>query len=220
MLLYFPAHSKVSTSLKEWRVDGNLIGFSRKVENPKMVWLVMHGNAGQAATREYLCDTVPDTDSVYVLEYPGYGQRKGVPSISSFKTATEEAFRALQKLYPGVEIGVIGESLGSGPASYLGSLSDPPSRVVLIVPFKDLVSVAQEKFTFLPIWLVMRDRWDNAQALSQFKGRIDIYGALEDTIIPVHHARNLANSLPGAVYHEMPCEHNEWAGLRLVRISH
>jgi len=72
---------------------------------------------------------------------------------------------------------------------------------------------------FLPVSLLLRDRWDNAAALSKYAGRIDIYGALQDTIIPVNHARQLAQALPRATYHEVDCGHNDWSSrghLRLV----
>ena len=213
IFLYFPSHAAPEPGLQEWRVDGKVIGYSHTVANPRMVWLIFHGNAGQASQRGYICATLPSSDSAYVMEYPGYGARDGSPSMGSINTSATEAYAALQKLYPGVPIGVFGESLGSGAASYVCSLSNPPSRLVLVVPFDDLLSVAKEHVTYLPVSWLMRDKWDNVTALAKYAGRIDLYGALYDNIIPVQHARHLAQTLPKATYHELPCGHNEWSGL-------
>jgi pimeloyl-ACP methyl ester carboxylesterase len=178
---------------------------------------VCHGNAGQASQRGYIADCLPGTDSVYVLEYPGYGKRAGTPSLASINAAATAAYAALRREHPSWQIAVLGESLGSGPAAYLCSLADPPGRAVLIVPFDDLLSVAKEHLPFLPVSLLMRDKWNNAACLSQYTGRIDIYGATLDEVIPAAHARNLARSLPAARYHEINCGHNDWSAL--VRIE-
>jgi pimeloyl-ACP methyl ester carboxylesterase len=109
--------------------------------------------------------------------------------------------------------------LGSGPASHLCSLAHPPARAVLIVPFDNLLSVAKEHMPYLPVSLLLRDKWDNVAALSKFKGRVDIYGAAQDVVIPVHHARALAKTVPQAVYREMDCGHNDWSGRGFVKID-
>ncbi len=215
--LYFPSHSKLAADLSEWHEDGKLLGYSSMTASPKMVWLVCHGNGGQAAQRGYIRDILPNGDSFYVVEYPGYGSRSGSPSMQSINEVAAEAYAVVRRLHPNLPVGIVGESLGSGPASYLCSLTHPPDRVVLIVPFDNLLSVAQEHFWWLPVALLMRDKWDNSKSLSKYSGRIDIYGAMSDGVVPVHHARSLAASLPAAIYHELKCGHNDWSGL--VRIS-
>ncbi|PTY08706.1 alpha/beta hydrolase [Opitutaceae bacterium EW11] len=217
--LYFPSHGPVSSFLQPWRIDGRQLGVASTVEHPRFIWLMCHGNAGQAANRGYVRACLPPEDSVYVLEYPGYGDREGSPSMKSINAAALEAYAALRRGFPGVPVGVIGESLGSGPASYLCSLTDPPDRAVLIVPFDNLLSVAKEHLRWLPVGLLMRDRWDNAAALSHYAGRIEIFGAASDEVIPVRHARQLAAALPRATYREMPCGHNDWSISGGVRIQ-
>lgn len=211
--LYFPGHSTERSNLALWSVDGQAIGVCREVAAPKMVWLVFYGNAGQASQRGYIVDCLPGTDSVYVMEYPGYGFRDGTPSMQSINAAAVEAYAALKRSHPGQDIGVLSESLGSGPACHLCSLPNPPSRAVLIMPFDNLLSVAKEHIWFLPVSLLMRDRWDNVACLSKYSGRVDIYGGTVDEVIPIAHARNLARSVPRAVFHEIPCAHNEWSVL-------
>lgn len=209
--LYFPTHTANESKLTEWKINGALVGYTRTVAAPRGIWLILHGNGGQASNRQYIVDLLPSDSSVYVLEYPGYGLRPGEPSMKTINAAAQAAYADLRALHPGIPFGVLGESLGSGPASFLCSLSAPPDRLVLMVPYDNLLSVAKEHMTYLPVGLLMRDKWDNVKALSAYKGRIDIFGAVNDTIIPIVHARNLAKSLPQAHYTELPCGHGDWS---------
>jgi uncharacterized protein len=217
--LYYPTHSAADHGLHAWFAGQRLIGYSSPVDSPRMVWLMFHGNAGQASDRGYIRQNMADTDAVFIMEYPGYGLREGTPSMALINAAAMEAYALLRTTHPGIPIGVIGESLGSGPACYLCSLPDPPARAVLIVPFDNLASVASEHFPFLPVGLLLRDKWDNVAALSHYPGRVEIYGALQDTVIPVHHARQLAHALPRATYHEVNCGHNDWSSRGIVKIG-
>jgi hypothetical protein len=47
----------------------------------------------------------------------------------------------------------------------LATSQPPPAKVVLITPFDSMVRVASEKFFFLPVWLLLLDRWDNIESL-------------------------------------------------------
>lgn len=218
--LYFPSHEPNRSALTEWKINGTLVGYARLVAQPRAVWLITHGNGGQAAARQYIIDRLPADTSAYVLEYPGYGLRPGTPSMKSINAAAREAYETLRLLHPGIPLNAFGESLGSGPASYLCSLSAPPDALVLAVPYDNLLSVAKESISFLPVSLLMRDKWDNVKALSSYKNLVTIFGALRDTIIPVAHARTLAKSISQARYIELPCTHNDWSAQPQVEITH
>jgi pimeloyl-ACP methyl ester carboxylesterase len=214
-LLYFPSHEPSTRlaaqgGLVPWECEGSYAGYARLVERPERVWLFTHGNGGQAAQRGYALHCFSPRDSVYVLEYPGYGDRPGELSRKTFDAAAEAAFRSLCAQHGADKVCVLGESLGSGPASHLGSLSPAPRRIVLVVPFAVLTDVAQEQYPLLPVRLLMLDRWDNIKSLAGYKGRLDIHGAIHDRVIPVEHARRLAAALPGSHYHEFDGDHG-WA---------
>jgi uncharacterized protein len=133
-LLFFPTHFAQDTDLSPWIIGGNVIGYCREANNPEAVWLCTHGNGGQADQRSYLLRRMSDRDSLYVLEYPGYGLRNGRPSKSSIDAAAKEAYHVLRSRFHSVPVCVVGESMGSGPACYLATDSTPPDKVVLIVP--------------------------------------------------------------------------------------
>ena len=49
--LFYPTHYEGDNGLSVWEADARLLGYSREVEEPENVWLMLHGNAGQAADR-------------------------------------------------------------------------------------------------------------------------------------------------------------------------
>jgi hypothetical protein len=210
-LLYYPTHHAGHPGLAEWRVGGELVGYSREVPEPENVWLMLHGNGGQAGDRVYALTSFSHRDSVYLLEYPGYGSRAGAPSMASINGAAIAAYGALRDRFPGTPVCVVAESVGSGPASVLAGQPRPPAKLVLIVPFDTLARVAQRHFPYLPVRLILRDRWDNVAALAEYRGVVEIFAARDDTIIPAEHARALATSLANARFHEIPGGHNDWA---------
>jgi pimeloyl-ACP methyl ester carboxylesterase len=181
--------------------------------------MMTHGNAGQASQRGYVLPHLSGTDAFYVIEYPGYGSRPGSPSKDTMDRAALEGYRTLRKMFPHTPVGLIGESIGSGPASFVASTSPAPDKVVLVVPFDTLESVAAGQMPFLPVSLMLRDKWDNVGALRDYRGPIDIYAAVDDRVIPPEHAKRLAASLPHAKLTVISGGHNDWSSSPLVQIS-
>jgi pimeloyl-ACP methyl ester carboxylesterase len=219
-LLYFPTHHNHSNGLSEWQHSGQLIGYVRQASSPGTVWLFIHGNAGQAADRTYVLPSFLPTDAVFLLEYPGYGARPGSPSLTSFNAAAHQAYELLRRQYPGTPVCVAAESIGSGPASHLATLPNPPAKVVLITPFARLADVAAGNYPFLPINMLFRDKWDNISALQHYQGQIEIFAARLDTVIPLSQAKALANSKPDSVLHIVEGDHNDWSDSGNVRIRY
>lgn len=222
-LLFFPSHEDsvrmgAKAGLVPWTEKGVALGMKREPAAGGRVWLFTHGNGGQAAGRAYAMRFFKPGDGVFVVEYPGYGDAAGEPGEQAINQAAISAYEALRARFGSARICVLGESMGSGPASVLGTLADPPRRITLVVPFDRIVDVAAESYPMIPVHLLMRDRWDNSEALSKFRGRLDIWGASRDQVIPVAHARKLAKALPRAVYHEFNSDHG-WADAQGVDLS-
>ncbi len=209
-VLYFPSHDAGDNGFTHWMHDGRTIGFAREVPDPKNVWLMLHGNGGQAAGRTYAMFAFDPADSVYVLEYPGYGQREGKPSRRAFDAAAREGYADLRARFPGKPLCVAGESLGSGPASMLSRETPAPDKIVLVVPFDRITDVAHDHVSWLPVSLILMGTWDNIEALHGYTGPIEIFGAENDEVIAVRHARALAESVPQAKFHLIAGGHG-WA---------
>jgi hypothetical protein len=217
--LYFPSHGTGDTPLAPWMVDDQIIGYQRVVTNPRAIWLMTHGNGGQADGRAYVLPHLSPRDSFYVLEYPGYGLRAGQPTKESINHAAAEAYAVLRKIAGKTSVGVIGESLGSGAASFLGTLPQPPDKIVLVVPFDEMAAVAAEHMPLLPVRLLLHDDWNNLAALRRYSGPVEIYGARQDEVIGFAHAQNLAAQLPHARFTPIEGGHNDWSQSPLVRFE-
>ncbi|GAB5558688.1 MAG: hypothetical protein SynsKO_03350 [Synoicihabitans sp.] len=209
-LLYHPTHRAVESIMEPWVEDGIYVGYHREVPQPRGVWLILHGNGGQAAHRDYLLEQLDPTTSVYVVEYPGYGDRPGTTTEATINQAAREAYQQVRIRHPHLPIGVLGESIGSGPASLLAQESPSPAKIVLLVPFDELYRVAASRFPWLPVKWLMRDQWDNTSALRDYTGPIEIYATRDDEIIPFERAQTLAKALPQARLIEIPGGHNSW----------
>jgi uncharacterized protein len=218
--VFHPSHRAGDNGLQAWTTQGRTIGYCRPVAAAETVWLMLHGNAGQASSRAYALHCFSDRDAVFILEYPGYGARAGKPSRATFDAAAREGFALLRRTFPNTPICVVGESLGTGPASALASQTPPPDKIVLLVPFDKLTSVAAERFRGLPVGWLMEARWNNIRALANYRGPVDIYGAANDTVIPIAHARKLAESVRGARFEILPGAHGDWPRGGRVRLRY
>jgi hypothetical protein len=217
-LLYYPTHRSGDNGLEPWTRNGELIGYSRNVRSPKNVWLMLHGNGGQASDRVYAIPSFSTEDSVFILEYPGYGNREGVPSKEAFNRAAKEAYLLLRDTYTKIPVCIAGESIGSGPASFVAGLSPAPDKLVLIAPFDQLRLVAKDHFPSFLVDLILKDDWDNVESLSHYPGPVEIFGSSADNIIPNSHAKALAAVVRSSKFVLIEGGHNDWAVPGRVRI--
>ena len=158
-LLFYPSHHDRANGLTAWVSEGKIVGCCRPVSGPKNIWLLLPGNGGQAADRAYAMPCFARQDAVFVLEYPGYGAREGEPSRRSHSRTRRfpgPKYRLLRKTFPATPVCVAGESLGSGPAAFLANQPQPPDKIVLVVPFDTLASVAAEHYPFAPVSLILK----------------------------------------------------------------
>jgi pimeloyl-ACP methyl ester carboxylesterase len=90
-------------------------------------------------------------------------------------------FEELARRHAGIS--VIGRSLGSGVAAYLASVRDI-RRLVLVTPFDSLVNVARAHFGYVPVSLLMRDRYESERLVPSIRAPVLIVVAANDEIIP------------------------------------
>lgn len=218
-ILYHPGHHDTTGSLSPWNVRGETWGFKREGRADAPIWLMLHGIAGQASDRTYALPCFPSGDSVYVMEYPGFGVCAGESNKDTIDDATLGAYVNLRVENPGRPIYVVGESLGSGPASMLCTLPKPPDKLFLVVPYDRLIDVAAEAVPFIPVRHFFLDKWDNISALSVYSGPVEIFASIDDKVISFGHAQALAQSLPRAQLHVITGGHSAWAAGGMVNFG-
>ena len=209
-LIYFPSNEQAQvldamasrSGLQAWRDnEGQAIGW-KTPENPDARYrmLVFHGNAGYALNRGYFVAGLQQLGNqwdVFLFEYPGYGSREGTPSEASFTASAKEAL-ALLLADDSRPVFITGESLGSGVASYLASaFPDQVAGLLLVTPFTSLTDVAAHHYPFLPVRILLRDRYDSQQALSSYRGPVAFLLAGRDEIVPTALGQQLYDSYNG-----------------------
>jgi pimeloyl-ACP methyl ester carboxylesterase len=177
---------------------GALIGWRAHKPSARRRIVVFHGNGGYALHRSYYVEGLqPLGWEVYLFEYPGYGSREGSPGKDSFlatgRAAVDQLLAADSRpLY------LLGESIGSGTACSLAA--DKPDRIaglLLVVPFARLVEVAKTHFPYLPVGLILRDKYDNIASLAKYRGPVAFALAEDDEVIPAEQARKLHAAYAG-----------------------
>ncbi len=212
--IYYPTRTSLEqleavasrNGLTAWRsTEGELIGWKpvRASSSQKDRLLVFHGNAGYALHRTYLVDgfqrSINDHSfEVYLVEYPGYGAREGSPSESAFYEAARQAFLQLREDAPGSRIFVAGESLGSGVAAWLaGQFPHRISGLFLMTTFTSMTDVALHHYPYMPVRLLLRDRYETQPALSAYNGPLAVLLAGNDNVVPTRLGEALYESFHG-----------------------
>ena len=223
-MLYFPTKTTETEALtraadsevEPWRDSkGKLLGWKRTVPRAKARLLVFHGNAGCALDRTYYIEAFRGLWEVYLLEYPGYGSRHGTPGKNAFITAGRNAVESLLETDKR-PIFLLGESIGSGTAAGVaGAMPDDIAGAVMVIPFARLEEVAKAKFPWLPVSLLLRDKFDNIAALAAFHGPVVFVIAENDEVVGAAQGRKLHAAyagpkklivLPGATHNNFPTE--------------
>lgn len=126
--------------------------------------------------------------SLYFVNYRGYGGSTGAPTEAALVADALVIFDSLRKDHD--EIAVIGRSLGSGVAVQLAA-ARPVSRLVLVTPFDSLARVGQGAMPWLPVALLMKDRYESTRFAPQVSCPILLLIAADDRVIPPAHAQAL-----------------------------
>jgi pimeloyl-ACP methyl ester carboxylesterase len=207
-LLYFPTvvpREQVDQMAKEAGLErwtnaaGRSIGLKRPSSKQPVEGsvLVLYGNGGTAIGSGRYADEIQAVAAfdVFILEYPGYEDRPGSPSEKSLFAAADEALHSLPGDRP---IYLIGESLGSGVASYLaGTYADQITGVILISPFNSLTDVAQDHYPFLPVRWLLADHFPSNKYLQNYRGKLGMMIDGQDRVVPKKFSLRLYNGYTG-----------------------
>lgn len=173
--------------------DGALHAWYCTPERPDAVFLICHGNAGNLSVRGKSLIEYRDrfNAAVMIFDYPGYGLSEGAPSERGCYAAADAAYEwLLAKGFRPEQIIVSGESLGGGVAVDLASRR-PCGGLILVNTFATLPSAAQRLYRWLPVELLMTNRFDSAAKIDRVQAPILVTHGSFDDIIPCDQSRSL-----------------------------
>jgi fermentation-respiration switch protein FrsA (DUF1100 family) len=138
--------------------------------------------------------------AVLLVNYRGYGASGGKPGEKAMLSDAIELFdwAARHARVDASRVAVHGRSLGSGVAVQLAA-QRAVRCVVLTSPFASAVDLARDFYSWLPVGLLMRHRFDLSAVAPRVKApALVIYGE-DDSIIRPRHSQRLAALWGGPV---------------------
>ena len=189
---------------------------SRLDESVSRSWAIfLHGNAGFLGSRGNVARYRLLRDAgfnVLAVEYRGYGVSAGAgtPTEAGVYADAAAAWTYLTGALgvPSRRIAVYGHSLGGGPATYLAA-EYKAAALITEGTFTALPNVGAELYPWVPVRLVMRNRFDNAARMRGLTTPWIIFHGRKDTQIPFAHGEALATVSPHAQLVALDADHDD-----------
>lgn len=198
----------VSERILETPDGERLVTWYAKARRGAPMVLYFHGNAGALEVRrERMRAYIDRGRGMLMLAYRGYSGSTGSPTEANLIADAAQAYESL--LADGFapdDIVLYGESLGAAVAIQIAARK-PVRAVVLDSPFTSLVARAGLSYPWLPVNLLLKDRFMSDETIERVRAPILVLHGEEDAVVPVAMGRALfarANSpkllitLPGA----------------------
>jgi uncharacterized protein len=182
-LLYFPTPETASTDAIPWRIEtaGALLKVWQ-VERPGPDAVIYFGgNADDVAGHIVPFSIALPNHSLYFVNYRGYGGSTGTATEAALFADAVSVFDRVHSHH--ARIAIVGRSLGSGVAAYLAT-ERPVQRLVLVTPYDSIASVAQWHYRWVPIFLILKDRFDSLGRVARIRAPTLVLIAELDEVIP------------------------------------
>ena len=166
-----------SIKLKSWFIEKDLEKFK--------TILLFHGNAGNLFNRVYKLNELSKLDlNILLISWRGFSGNKGKPTEKNLYHDAEEAVKWLNNRgINNKNIILYGESLGTGVATELGK-QNIFGGIILESPFTSIAKTAKIYYPYLPIDLILKDRYDSIEKIQNITIPILIMHGKKDNIVP------------------------------------
>lgn len=177
-----------------------------------MAVLIAPGNGGNRAGRAGLAQHLQDQGfAVLVMDYRGYSTNPGSPSEAGLLRDGLAAVEGLEAQgYPAEQIMYFGESVGGGVIAALLT-QRPPAAAVFRSPFTNMADVGRHHYPWLPVRLILRDRFPVTDHVRQTQTPITVIRAAEDSVVPVELSAQVAEAAPNLIEEHIieDADHND-----------
>jgi pimeloyl-ACP methyl ester carboxylesterase len=227
MIFQPPAPSYESTDevFVSFGEDDNFAGlYYPPRSDGEVVFLWSHGNAEDAGHVRHLAKSLSlQGFGTLAYDYPGYGKSSGTPGGEGTLVAADAAFQFLtrEKGIASSNIILVGQSVGSGPATHLAAKTNA-AGLILISPFKSAFRVVT-KVRLFPF-----DRFDNWKGLQEVTMPLLVIHGENDEVIPYSHGQALFEryegekemlTVPGVGHNDLWFRSREKVFDRMVKFS-
>ncbi len=188
-------------SIQDFRIktpDGETLqAFYEKAKPGRDTIIFFHGQGGGLELQKWRYYRMHKQGVGFLaLAYRGYSQSSGKPSEKGLFIDGLAAYDFLRA--QGIDpknIIIHGHSMGSGVATYVAA-NRPIRALLLEAPFSSANDVAKERFPWLPIDILMKNKFQSIEYIKSVKAPILIVHGGKDTVIPPKFGRALFESAP------------------------
>ncbi|NBH03632.1 alpha/beta hydrolase, partial [Amycolatopsis sp. SID8362] len=148
--------------------------------------------------------------AVLLLDYRGYGGNPGDPSEAGLALDVRAAHRFLveeRRVRP-ERLLYFGESLGCAVVTELAT-AYPPAGLLLRSPFTDLAAVGAEVYPYLPVRLLLRDRFPVEERVVRVRVPTAVVLGGADSIVPPSQSRAVAVAASARLVEIPGADHND-----------
>ena len=154
--------------------------------------LFLHGNAGSLENRIHKINHFKDMNvNFLIIAWRGFSGNKGKPTE---KGLYEDARSAVEWLKSkGINennIIIYGESLGTGVATEIAQNKNF-SGIILESPFTSMIDAGKDKYPYLPVKLLLKDKYESNKKLKNINSPILIMHGKVDNIVPFHMGKKM-----------------------------
>ena len=179
--------------------DGTeLHGWLLEHPTPRAHILYCYGNGSSAEQLASRLDQLRSSAqaSVLVMDYRGYGRSGGTPREDDILADLEQAHAWLcaRAGLAADELVLMGRSLGGGVVAHLAATFGARG-LILERTFTSLPEIAAQRFPFLPVRLMMRNRYPSAEKLADYAGPLLQSHGSEDRLVPFDNGRRLFDAV-------------------------
>ena len=166
-------------SIKGW--------FHKKDLKKKKTLVFFHGNAGNLQNRIYKLNLIKDFDiNFLIVAYRGFSGNKGKPTeIGLYEDAKGTLDWLVKQGVKEDKIILYGESLGTGVSSEVAQNKNF-AGIILESPFTSMVDAGKFYYFYLPVSLLLKDRYETINKLKNIKIPILVMHGKKDKIVPFH----------------------------------
>ncbi len=201
-LLYHPMENnyfgdKLTVSIEKVKIKTRdnieLISWyhSKNLNDYKTI-LFLHGNAGSLENRIHKINHFKDMNVNFLLvSWRGFSGNEGKPTEKGLYQDADSAVAWLKsKGISENNIIIYGESLGTGVATEIAQNKNF-GGIILESPFTSMIDAGKDKYPYLPVRLLLKDKYESDKKIKNIKSPILIMHGKVDNIVPFHMGRKM-----------------------------
>ena len=201
-LLYHPSENnyygdKITVSVEKIKIKTKdnidlIAWYHKKNLNEYKTILFLHGNAGSLENRIHKINHFKDINiNFLIVAWRGFSGNKGKPTEDGLYEDARSSVRWLKT--KGVDeknLIIYGESLGTGIATEIAQNKNF-AGVILESPFTSMIDAAKNKYPFLPVRFLLKDKYESDKKIKNIKSPILVMHGKIDNIVPFYMGKKI-----------------------------